>query len=111
MVMIYLAVMFFLITFLPNLFFPTEATIPADPFKTPVTVRPEWYLLAQYQLLKIIPNKFLGIIIQLFLFALFLLWPFFDTEQEKNIMKRPMLRGLFIFAVSLWVILMFWGRS
>ena len=32
-------------------------------------------------------------------------------EREKNIMKRPMLRSLFLFAFILWVILMFWGRS
>lgn len=111
MVMVYLAVMFALITFTPNLFFPEEAVIPANPLKTPVSVRPEWYLLAPYQLLKIIPNKFLGIIIQLALFLVFLLWPFFDTEKEKNIMKRPLLRGLFLFSFILWLILMFWGRS
>ncbi len=111
MVMVYLAVMFSLITFMPNLFFPDEATIPANPFKTPVNVRPEWYLLAPYQMLKIIPNKFLGIIIQLALFLVFLLWPFFDTEKEKNIMKRPLLRSLFLFSFILWLILMFWGRS
>jgi len=111
MVMVYLAVMFALITFTPNLFFPEEATIPANPFMTPVTIRPEWYLLAPYQMLKIIPNKFLGIIIQLALFLVFLLWPFFDTEKEKNIMKRPLLRVLFLFSFILWLILMFWGRS
>ncbi len=110
MVMVYLAVMFFFITFAPNLFFPMEATTPADPFRTPATVRPEWYLLAPYQMLKIIPNKFLGVIIQLVLFILFLLWPFFDTEKEKNILKRPVLRGLFLVAFVLWVVLMFWGR-
>jgi len=76
---------------------------------TPVTIRPEWYLLAPYQMLKIIPNKFLGIIIQLALFLVFLLWPFFDTEKEKNIMKRPLLRVLFLFSFILWLILMFWG--
>jgi len=111
MVMVYLAVMFALITFTPNLFFPEEATIPANPFKTPITVRPEWYLLAPYQMLKIIPNKFLGIIIQVALFLVFLLWPFFDTEKEKNIMKRPLLRSLFLVSFILWLILMFWGRS
>lgn len=110
MVMVYLAVIFFLITFAPNLFFPEEATIPADPLRTPASVRPEWYLLAPYQMLKLIPNKFFGIVIQLVLFALFLLWPFFDTEKEKNILRRPVLRGLFLFSFVLWVILMFWGR-
>jgi ubiquinol-cytochrome c reductase cytochrome b subunit len=111
MVMVYLAVMFAMITFTPNLFFSEEATIPANALKTPVNIRPEWYLLAPYQMLKVIPNKFLGIIVQLALFLVFLLWPFFDTEKEKNIMKRPVLRSLFLFSFILWLILMFWGRS
>jgi len=110
MVMMYLAVMFFFITFLPSLFFPEETSIPADPFNTPAHVRPEWYLLAPYQMLKLIPVKFLGISIQVIIFVIFLLWPFFDTEKEKNILKRPVLRRLFLISFALWVILMFWGR-
>ncbi len=111
MVMMYLAAIFLLITFAPTLFFPEDATIPADPHRTPANIRPEWYLLAPYQLFKIIPNKFLGVIIQAAILALFLFWPFFDTEKEKNIMKRPFLRGIFLVAFALWVVLMFWGRS
>lgn len=111
MMMAYLAVMFFIITFLPNLFFPEEAHIPADPFKTPAQIRPAWYLLAPYQLLKLIPNKFFGITIQVILVALFLVWPFVDTYQEKNVLKRPVLRGVFIFLLVLWVVLLFWGRN
>ena len=110
MVIVYVAVMFFFITFLPTLFLPEEANTPADPFRTPSHIRPEWYFLAPYQMLKLIPNKFLGISIQLILVVIFLLWPFLDTGKEKNILKRPVLRGVFLFFVALWVVLMFWGR-
>lgn len=111
MVIAYLAVMFFLMTFAPNIFFPEDATIPANPYATPASIRPEWYLLAPYQMLKIVPNKFLGVIIQVVLFVLFLFWPFFDREKEKNIMRRPFLRSMFLAAFALWIILMYWGRS
>lgn len=110
MVMMYLAVMFFIITFMPTLFLPQEANTPADPFNTPTHIRPEWYFLAPYQMLKLIPNKFLGISIQMILVAIFLLWPFLDTVKEKNILKRPVLRGVFLFLIALWVVLLFWGR-
>ncbi|MCL4491500.1 MAG: cytochrome bc complex cytochrome b subunit [Nitrospirae bacterium] len=110
MVMVYGALMFFAITFLPTLFLPDEANTPADPFKTPSHIKPEWYFLAPYQMLKLIPNKFLGISIQLILVGIFLLWPYFDTQKEKNILKRPVLRGVFLFLLASWVILMFWGR-
>lgn len=111
MMLAYFAVMFFIITFLPNLYFPEEAGTPADPFKTPPEVRPAWYLLAPYQFLKLIPNKFLGITIQAVLVAIFLAWPFVDTYQEKNVLKRPILRGVFISVLVLWIVLLFWGRN
>jgi len=110
MVMVYGFIMFFIITFMPTLFLPEEANTPADPFKTPGHVRPEWYFLAAYQMLKLIPNKFLGITIQLILVGIFLVWPFLDVYKEKNILKRPILRGVFLFMVALWVVLMFLGR-
>jgi len=109
MVMLYVAVMFFMITFMPTLFLPPEANTPADPFNTPTHIKPEWYFLAPYQMLKLIPNKFLGISVQMILVALFLFWPFFDTVKEKNILKRPVLRGVFLFLMVLWVVLLFWG--
>ena len=42
-------------------------------------------------MLKLIPNKLLGVSIQMALMALFVLWPFFDTKEEENILKRPLL--------------------
>lgn len=110
MVMVYITLMFFLITFLPTLFLPEEANTPADPFKTPMHIRPEWYFLAPYQMLKLIPNKFLGISIQMILVGIFLIWPFLDIRKEKNILKRPLLRSIFWFLMIMWIVLMFWGR-
>lgn len=111
MMLAYFAVMFFIIAFLPNLYFSEQANTPADPFKTPPEIRPAWYLLAPYQFLKLIPNKFLGITLQAVLAAIFLAWPFVDTYQEKNVLKRPVLRGVFIAVLALWIVLLFWGRS
>ena len=111
MMMVYFVVMFFIITFLPTLFFPPEANTPADPFKTPQEIKPAWYLLAPYQILRFIPNKFFGITILLILAVIFLLWPFLDIQQEKNVLKRPILRGVFSFLLAMWVILLFWGRT
>jgi ubiquinol-cytochrome c reductase cytochrome b subunit len=110
MLMGYFAVMFLIITFFPNLFFPDEANVPADPYRTPHEVHPAWYLLPPYQLLRLIPNKFLGITIQLVLVLVFLSWPFLDTYQQKNVLKRPILRGVFIFLIAVWIVLLFWGR-
>jgi ubiquinol-cytochrome c reductase cytochrome b subunit len=111
MMMAYFTVVFFIIAFMPTLYFPEEANLPADPFKTPHDIRPAWYLLAPYQLLKLIPNKFFGITLQMILVAILLFWPFLDTQQEKNVLKRPVLRGVFLFLLAMWIVLLFWGRT
>jgi len=108
--MFFCAVMFFVISFLPTLLLPEEANIPADPFKTPSHIKPEWYLLAPYQMLKIIPNKFLGISLQLVIVAVFILWPFLEKKEETNIRKRPWLLWSSILALVLWIVFTVWGK-
>ena len=110
MVMILLVVMFFIITFIPNLFLPEDTNLPANPFKTPEHIKPEWYFLAPYQMLKLIPNKFVGISLQLIIVGLFLVWPLLDTTKQENILKRPALLAVFVAAISLWIGLTIWGK-
>lgn len=108
-VMGYCAVMFFIISFAPTLFLPADAIAPADPLKTPEMVRPQWYFLAPYQMVKLFPHKFLGIIVEgLFIMAL-VLWPFIDTKGPGNLLSRPLLRLLFPLVVAGWVVLTIWG--
>ncbi len=106
----YFVVMFLILTFLPTLFLPEEANTPADPFKTPAHIKPEWYFLAPYQLLKVVPNKLLGISMQIALVTLFILWPLFDTKEEENILKRPFLLTLLFLSVIVWIALTIWGK-
>ena len=110
MVCAYFALMFFIISFLPTLFLPEDANTPADPFKTPAHIKPEWYFLAPYQMLKLIPSKLLGISVQMALVAAFVLWPFFDTVEEENIMKRPVLLAFFVLSLIIAAALTVWGR-
>jgi ubiquinol-cytochrome c reductase cytochrome b subunit len=109
-VMIYLSVVFFIITFFPMMFEPGLAHVKADPLMTPEVIRPPWYFLAPYALLKMIPNKFVGISILLILSVLFLFWPFIDRKEERNIQKRPILRGAIIISIILWFVFTIWGR-
>jgi ubiquinol-cytochrome c reductase cytochrome b subunit len=111
MFFLFFAAMFFVITFFPTLFFPPEANVPADPLRTPPHIRPEWYLIPPYQLMKLIPNKFLGISLLALAGVVFLFWPFLDTQKEKNVLKRPVLRGIFVVGLFLWFILLYWGRA
>lgn len=110
MIMVYFALVFFMIAFTPTLFLGEGSNIAADPSRTPVDIRPPWYFLAPYQFLKLIPNKFIGISLELIILCLILLWPFFDAKKERNILKRPYLLSAFLFSAALWVVLTIWGR-
>ena len=110
MILLFLTVTFLIMSFLPTLFLPETATTPADPLRTPANIKPEWYFLAPYQMLKVVPNKFLGISIQIIAIVVFMIWPWIDSGDERNITKRPVLLTLFLFLAVLWVVLTFWGR-
>jgi ubiquinol-cytochrome c reductase cytochrome b subunit len=86
--------------FLPHLYLPPEAFEKADPFTTPLHVKPEWYFLAQYQLLRLVPNKTAGILLQLVAFAALLLLPFLDRSAQRDLRKRP------IFLVGLVIVVL-----
>jgi ubiquinol-cytochrome c reductase cytochrome b subunit len=109
MLVVYLVIMFGIIALAPALFLPHDTTLPADPLNTPVHIRPEWYFLAPYQMLKLVPNKFLGIALQLTLVAVFVLWPFIDRSRQTNIWKRPLMLGLFLVTLAVWIGLSIWG--
>ncbi len=67
-----LAIVSFLATLMPM---PMGA--PADPLKTPVGIKPEWYFLTVYQILKYVPRN-IGIAFTFLIFPPFLmLFPLF----------------------------------
>lgn len=49
-VLVSLAVLLFISIFCPGIFIPREE--PADPMNTPEHIKPEWYLIGSYQVLK-----------------------------------------------------------
>ena len=82
---------------------------PADPMDTPLHVKPEWYFLALYQLLKYIP-KTAGVVIPLILVVLITLWPFIDRKPDKSA-KMIRLRGILAaVAVIVFIIGTIWGE-
>jgi ubiquinol-cytochrome c reductase cytochrome b subunit len=110
MVLAFFALMFFIIAFAPALFLPEDTNVPADPYKTPEHIKPEWYFLAPYQMLKLVPNKLMGVSLQIVMVTLFLLWPFLDVKKEDNMLKRRALFAFFVTAIIGWVVLTIWGK-
>jgi ubiquinol-cytochrome c reductase cytochrome b subunit len=112
MVLIYVSILFAVMAFLPDMFKSEGANIKANPLLTPEFIRPSWYFLAPYQLIKSIPNEIFGLALQLIFISVFLFWPFLDAlEEERNIFKRPiLLTGVFI-TLFVWLLLTYWGMQ
>ncbi|MBM3265509.1 MAG: cytochrome b N-terminal domain-containing protein [candidate division Zixibacteria bacterium] len=60
----------------------------ADPFNTPVGVKPEWYFLSMYQALKYVP-KLVGILGSGLVILALLLLPFWERSPERHPARRP----------------------
>lgn len=90
---------------------------PADPLNTPAHVKPEWYFLSLYQVLKKIPpmvlgieGKTLGVVIPVLLVLMVLIWPFLDTKPDKSrkiYRTRMVIVAIVVFAI---IALTVWGE-
>ena len=72
-----------LVVGLIGLFAPVGLGEPADPMNTPAHVKPEWYFLGLYQLLKYI-SKTAGAVLPILAVLLITLWPFIDRKPDKS---------------------------
>jgi quinol-cytochrome oxidoreductase complex cytochrome b subunit len=92
-----------------GLFFPVGLGQPADPMVTPDHVKPEWYFLALYQVLKFIP-KTAGVILPILGVILLFALPFLDRKPESSRNSSKIRATISIVALSLLVILTIWGE-
>lgn len=79
---------------------------PADPFATPLEILPEWYLYPVFQILRILPNKLLGIACQAAIPLGLMLVPFIESVNKfQNPFRRPIATAVFLFGtfVTLWL--------
>ncbi|MBI5042716.1 MAG: cytochrome b subunit of the bc complex [Nitrospirae bacterium] len=90
--------------------YPFEEPEPANPFVTPEHIKPEWYFLVAYQILKIVPSKALGLVLQGIAILAIILLPFLDTNPERNPRKRPLFSIIAIISILAYIILTIWGK-
>lgn len=95
----YLAVFFFFVFFYMHHFLPPDNYDPADPFKTPAHIAPEWYLLAYYTIFRSIPDKFLGFVAFNLTLVFLLILPFLDFSPLKSARNRPLFFIMFLVLV------------
>jgi ubiquinol-cytochrome c reductase cytochrome b subunit len=107
---IYFAIFLALVFFGPHLLFTPDAFVPADPFKTPAHIKPEWYFLANYQTLKIFPSELVGMLIQAAAGTFLALLPFIDRSHERHPLRRPVFLAMVVGGILLWLGLSVWGH-
>ncbi|MBI2520832.1 MAG: cytochrome bc complex cytochrome b subunit [Bdellovibrio sp.] len=96
-----------------SILMPFELGEKADPLQTPHAIKPEWYFLPMYQVLKYLP-KLLGILILGIAPLLLIVWPFLDKTKARHPGKRPVSVGIGITMVILIIIfglLGYWAES
>lgn len=109
-IMIYLAIFSAIVFIDPYLFFPATAFVPADPYKTPAHIKPEWYFLANYQTLKVFPSEVIGLLVQGVAMTFLALIPFIDRGPERHPLKRPLFLACFVGGILLYLTMMIWGH-
>nr|BAD89253.1 cytochrome b [Batrachomoeus trispinosus] len=82
---------------------------PANPLMTPTHIKPEWYFLFAYTILRSIPNKLGGVIALLSSILVLFLVPLLHTSKELAMTFRPISQILFWTFISNMVILTWVG--
>jgi len=91
--------------FSPNLLGDPDNFTPANPMVTPPHIKPEWYFLFAYAILRSIPNKLGGVLALLASILILMLVPFLHTSKQRALTFRPLSQFLFWALVADVVIL------
>nr|YP_004221888.1 cytochrome b [Heterotis niloticus]BAJ54206.1 cytochrome b [Heterotis niloticus] len=81
--------------FSPNLLGDPENFIPANSLVTPPHIKPEWYFLFAYAILRSIPNKLGGVLALLFSILILMIVPMLHTSKMQALTFRPLSQILF----------------
>nr|AIG52576.1 cytochrome b [Ctenotus inornatus] len=106
---LFLMVLLLLALFSPNLLGDPENFTPANPLVTPPHIKPEWYFLFAYAILRSIPNKLGGVLALLFSILILMLMPALHTSKQRGNAFRPFSQALFWALVSNIIILTWIG--
>ena len=92
-----------------GLFYPVGLGDPADAMETPEHIKPEWYFLFLYQLLRFIPET-IGATAPVIAVLILAIWPFLDSKADQNrkgYWIRFWIAGIIVFLI---IALTIWGE-
>nr|ABV64555.1 cytochrome b [Gymnothorax meleagris] len=95
--------------FYPNVLGDPDNFTPANPMVTPPHIKPEWYFLFAYAILRSIPNKLGGVLALLFSILILMLVPLLHTSKQRALTFRPASQVLFWLLVADMLVLTWIG--
>nr|UAM91058.1 cytochrome b [Euura bridgmanii] len=108
-IMITLLIMVVLMS--PNLFGDPDNFMPANPMITPLHIKPEWYFLFAYAILRSIPNKLGGVIALILSVLILMILPFYYYKNFKSLLFYPLNQMMFWFMICNIIMLTWIGFS
>nr|YP_002970914.1 cytochrome b [Trionyx triunguis]AAP20674.1 cytochrome b [Trionyx triunguis]BAH79156.1 cytochrome b [Trionyx triunguis] len=97
--------------FYPNLLGDPDNFTPANPLSTPPHIKPEWYFLFAYAILRSIPNKLGGVLALLLSILVLFTLPMVHTSKQRTLTFRPITQTLFwLFVANLMVLTWIGGQ-
>nr|ASU92762.1 cytochrome b [Proechimys echinothrix] len=87
--MFMLTALMMLILFSPDLLGDPDNYTPANPLNTPPHIKPEWYFLFAYAILRSIPNKLGGVLALVFSILILMLFPMLHMSKQRSMTFRP----------------------
>nr|NP_115400.1 cytochrome b [Tinamus major]AAK53247.1 cytochrome b [Tinamus major]UCL51392.1 cytochrome b [Tinamus major] len=97
--------------FSPNLLGDPENFTPANPLTTPPHIKPEWYFLFAYAILRSIPNKLGGVLALTASILILLLTPLLHKSKLRSMTFRPLSQMLFWLLLANLLILTWIGSQ
>nr|ABU68748.1 cytochrome b [Diclidurus scutatus] len=93
--LIMLTTLLALVLFAPDMLGDPDNYIPANPLNTPPHIKPEWYFLFAYAILRSIPNKLGGVLALVLSILILALIPALHTSKQRSMAFRPLSQCLF----------------
>ena len=90
------------------LLWPADLAPQANVLVTPAGIKPEWYFLGLFQLIKVIP-EIAGLVLVGVVVVLMVILPFVDRSPERNPLRKPVTTTVAIVVIVALVVLTIWG--
>lgn len=104
-----LTALFTIILYMPNLLTDPENFLIANPLVTPIHIKPEWYFLWVYAILRSIPNKLGGVVALAIAILILFILPHSIYINKLRMSFYPISQILFWVLVRSWLILTWIG--